>query len=126
MEKFIIASFLFMLSSCSQRTFNFKVKGSYSIVKREISSIKDSVVIKGMIKDKKNLTPIAYGVLNLSGTKIGVSSDSLGFFNLKIPSGNYKIHASCVGYTDLYTKAMGFKPNEIVTIDFYLGTTIIE
>lgn len=126
MIKLATVSILLLFNSCTQRAFTYKLKGSYSLIKRENNFLKDSTLIKGTIKDKKNTIPIANGVINLEGMKLGAATDIDGQFIVKVPSGKYKICAICTGYTNLCTKEITFNANEIITINFYLGTTIIE
>jgi hypothetical protein len=104
----------------------WKTKGVYRIVKSETVMLNDSSLIKGVLTDKKDKKPISHGSISLMNTKIGIISDINGIFTLTIPKGKYKICASNTGHTNLCTKEIQLKPNEALTINFELGTTVIE
>jgi hypothetical protein len=122
---FSILAILF-LGSCTQEKYLCKIKGSYSIVKAEAHILNDSSLIKGFVFDKKDKNLLSYTSISLRHTDIGVISDKDGFFSLKTSKGKYKICAFNTGYTNLCTKEILLEPNTVITINFYLGTTIFE
>jgi CarboxypepD_reg-like domain len=122
----VFSIILCLFYCCAPKLYLLKIRGTYSIKKREKYFLKDSTLLVGTMTAKRDAIPISYGVLKIWGLKIGTIADTSGKFELKIPSGSYKLVALSVGYTDLVTKTITLKPNEAITICFNLGTTIIE
>ncbi len=115
---------LTLIYSCSQKSYIYKLDGSYAVTQVENYFLKDSTMIRGVIKDKKSTLPLEGGNIAIKGMNLGTSTDATGYFVVKIPTGKHKVCAGYVGYTSLCSKEINFHANEIVTIDFYLGTTI--
>lgn len=61
--------------------------------------------IKGFIYDKSNGEPISYAVVQLAGTSHGCMTEKSGNYMLtKIPSGEYTLQVSFIGYDSLTEK----------------------
>ncbi len=57
-----------------------------------------SFSLRGKIYDKENNTPLSYANIRVAGTTTGTSSNSAGEYELKLPSGEYLLIASFIGY----------------------------
>jgi len=62
----------------------------------------DSISLKGKISDKNSNEIIPYANIYDSIHNIFASTDSTGFFELKLPVGNYNLQFSVVGYETIY------------------------
>ena len=58
--------------------------------------------VRGVVYDDANF-PIAFVLINLTGTQFTTETDEFGVFILKAPEGNFVLHAQCLGYKNLDT-----------------------
>jgi len=56
------------------------------------------VTLSGYVKDKANGEALIGATVYLPDLKIGVSTNTYGFYSVSIPEGSYKITFSCIGY----------------------------
>lgn len=119
----IISALIF--GSCLINRQIKRIKGSYSLGNSHFAILNDSSIINGYVYIKDLQVPAEYGSVSIKETKSGGFIDSSGYFSIKIPSGEYSIIASSTGCTDMVTKKISLKKNEVRSITFYLGTTIM-
>ena len=77
-----------------------------------------TATISGMVTSENK--PVPYASLALAGTAFGTVTDSIGNFILKnIPTGNYTLRVSAIGYDDL-ENTISFKKNSKLTLNISL------
>lgn len=57
--------------------------------------------VQGTIKDKASHETLPGVSIRISNTLIGTSTNSYGFFSLKLPKGNYQLIISYIGYNNI-------------------------
>ncbi len=77
----------------------YKVIGS-RIVLFAIKKPPQWFTISGYIKDAKTSEDIIGATIYISGLQVGTVTNSYGFYSIKLPKGNYKIHYRSMGYND--------------------------
>ena len=72
----------------------------FLLIQTQINAQDSIILIKGLIVDKSNETPISYASIGIPELSIGTLSDEKGEFFLKIPSKsiNTVLMVSCLGY----------------------------
>jgi hypothetical protein len=63
-----------------------------------LSSIAARVTLSGYVKDKANGEALIGATIYLPGLKIGVSTNTYGFYSVSVPPGTYTVTISCIGY----------------------------
>jgi len=58
--------------------------------------------VKGQVINKENQTPVAYANISILGSKKGTACDSTGRFNLTLPTGEYDLEISAIGFKPLF------------------------
>lgn len=89
-------------------------------------------MVKGYVFNVENEQPIFNANIIISGTQTGTSSDSKGFFELKLAGGEFKLSISSVGFSgkeisilvpsdteDLFRVGMQSKKQEIKDVDVF-------
>jgi hypothetical protein len=80
-------------------------------------------VVQGYVYDAADRTPIAnVNVVELR-TRTGISSDHNGFFSLRIPADNIRLHFTHVGYTDRTVSITDIAPDSLLRITLDKSTT---
>ncbi len=82
--------------------------------------------LRGHVYDNSSGEPVVYANLQLEGTDLGATTDINGFYNFSgVPSGEYNILLTYVGYTDL-KEAVSINDGGINTKSFYLEQSGVE
>ena len=90
-----------------------------------ISSI-SAQVINGFVWDDASGEPLSYANVFIKDSNIGVASGVDGYYALtNIPSGDYTVIASIIGYT-MITKDVSIKEGESIRINFRMTSEAIE
>lgn len=81
--------------------------------------------ISGKVSDKTNgeILPGANVIIQASGK--GTSTGIDGTYKLSVPAGTYKVSTSFIGYQSI-TKEVSVKAGQTTTIDFVLGTDMMQ
>jgi len=80
--------------------------------------------ISGTITDNKTSEPLTNVTIYIKSLNTGTTTSSDGFYNLKsIPSGNYSLHVSYLGFQDIHKE---IELNSDLTINFQLHPTALE
>jgi hypothetical protein len=122
---FIISIFTLILKSCLVNKYEKRIKGNYTLDEVEYVTLNDSSMIKGVVYDIHLGKPVNQGSIYIKGTKIGTFINSSGYFEIKIPAGEYVFVATSTGCTDMLTDEISLKKNEKKSITFFLGTHIM-
>ncbi len=78
-------------------------------------------VIRGFVYEESTGEPVLFANVVLSGTGIGTTTNTDGFFTLnKVPAGKYEVSVTFIGYVTL-TKEIDLKPGALITEKFYLS-----
>lgn len=76
--------------------------------------------IFGHVLDRKTKEHLPYVTIKLQGTTIGITTDASGHYFLRnLPTGNFRIEASMIGYKT-FTREVTIRPNSTLEIDFEL------
>jgi len=87
-----------------------------------ISILAQSGIIKGKVSCENKV--VKFASIALKNTSLGTTADSLGRFFIKnIPTGTYKMIASCIGFNSV-EKNIQIKDNETLIVDFELSAAI--
>src|SRR5690349_13925482 len=120
---FSVSAFVAASVSChSPHKTSIKGKYDYSVAESNSNHL-DSIVLQGRVFDRASKTPLLGAVVEAVHTSYGTLSDSMGYYKLVIPVGQYKIKASRVGFTPITTK--WFMLQKSGQIQFFLGNTTI-
>lgn len=63
-----------------------------------LSAFAAKVTLSGYVKEKANGEALIGATIYLPDLKIGVSTNTYGFYSVSIPEGSYKVTFSCIGY----------------------------
>ena len=63
-----------------------------------LSAFSAKVTLSGYVKDKANGEALIGATVYLPDLKIGVSTNTYGFYSVSVPEGSYKVTFSCIGY----------------------------
>jgi len=78
--------------------------------------------IKGIITDKEvNNTPLAFANVSIKDSSIGVTTNEKGEYSILVPSGDYILVFSYVGYENIETPVK-VKANETIQVNISLGS----
>ncbi len=79
-------------------------------------------VIKGKIIDKDlNNAPLAFANVSIKGSSNGVTTNENGEYSLSLPSGEYVVVFSFIGY-ETVEKIIDLKPNQTIELNVSLGS----
>jgi TonB-dependent receptor len=79
-------------------------------------------VIKGKITDKDmNNAPLAFANVSVKGSSNGVTTNEKGEYSISLPSGEYVLVFSFIGYETI-EKIIDLKPNQTIEINVSLGS----
>ena len=82
-----------------------------------------NATVRGFVYDKKNLESIPSANIILKGTKLAVTSDVNGYFQLSgIAPGTYTMAVTYLGYDTVYVK-LTLNPGDIISKKFFLAET---
>ncbi|HPF50761.1 MAG TPA: TonB-dependent receptor [Draconibacterium sp.] len=79
----------------------FKLKFLFFLIISGFVTQAQNVSISGYVKDSGNGEALIGATIYIPELKIGTASNVYGFYSLTIPSGNYKLLVSFIGYTTL-------------------------
>ncbi|WP_417885561.1 TonB-dependent receptor [Zunongwangia sp.] len=81
--------------------YEFKIVGNNITVKQKTKEISQATYsLSGQITDSEN-QPLFGATIYIPKLKIGTTSNTNGYFSLKIPEGKYTIDISFIGYTSI-------------------------
>lgn len=79
-------------------------------------------VIKGKITDKDmNNAPLAFANVSVKGSSNGVTTNEKGEYSISLPSGEYVVVFSFIGYETI-EKIIDLKPNQTIELNVALGS----
>lgn len=79
-------------------------------------------VIKGKITDKDmNNAPLAFANVSVKGSLNGVTTNEKGEYSISLPSGEYVVVFSFIGYETI-EKIIDLKPNQTIELNVALGS----
>ena len=83
--------------------------------------------IKGKVTDAKTKDPIAFAVIQISGTTMGAQADQNGeYMIINVPPGKYELCAMLTGWTSSCVKELTVTANVTTTQDFALTESIVQ
>ena len=125
---------MLVVSSCnlfiSLKTRNhIETEGSYVVVSKSIYSSKQgepTCKVEGNVFDDYTKYPVNYGwVTLLENDQYKAQIDSLGYFNLLLPPGTYKLKFSSAGNKEFITEPIRLNENTRTQLKVYLGSDIM-
>jgi len=124
----IIACSLFLLAFITCRQVHI-FESSHKIISRvNDSSLNDSVLIFGHVYSAvDNTTPELYARVWVEKLQYETSTDTTGFYTLKMPSGTYTLKCFALYHSEDFTeiiKDIVLLPNEKIEINFFIGEKI--
>ncbi len=103
-----------------------KLLFSLTILFFSISVFSQNGTIRGFVYDKASGEPVMFCNVFLKGTTIGAPSDVNGYFNIvKVPSGDYQILVTYIGF-DTLQENITVRAGKILTKKFELSESSIE
>lgn len=91
-----------------------------------VYSIYGQAIVEGRITDALTQEPLQAAHVFFSGTKIGTSTDSTGYYKLRqVPSGAHRLVVSIIGY-GRKTSDIVLHPEETKNLDFALYPVVYE
>ena len=91
------------------------------------AQINSTGAIKGRVINADNQLPLAGANISLKSSPIGTISDEQGFFNIEnIPSGNYTIKISYIGFKTEIRVDVWIRPNAYDFLNIQLESSIIK
>jgi len=95
----------------------FKLKILFFLIVSGFVTQAQNVSISGYVKDSGNGEALIGATIYIPELKVGAASNVYGFYSLTIPSGNYKLQVSFIGYKTLEEE---LKVNQNQSINFSL------
>jgi outer membrane receptor protein involved in Fe transport len=90
-------------------------------------SAQNNAIITGKVIDKQSGEELTGANILIEGTTIGAASDLNGYYRVEnIPTGNYNIRASMIGYASFKVTDVVLNPGETKIINFALQYETIE
>ena len=118
---------LFFWISCTPRTLTKVIAGKYQIDSISASTFValDSAIVQGNIYSSEDGTCLANAAVYLKNLKLGVLTDSLGFFELNTPACKTQLIADYTGYSPLTTAPITLRQGTKTHLRVWLGTSFI-
>jgi len=90
-----------------------------------VSAFSQNGTIRGFVYDKESGEPIIFCNVSLKGTTLGAPTDVNGFFSIaKVPSGDYKIIITYLGFDSLQENIY-LAAGKILTKNYWLSTFFV-
>ena len=80
-------------------------------------SAQQTAIVRGVVTDEKDNSPMTGVNVSVKGTTNGVTVDSLGKYELKIPLGTYTLVYSFIGYQERTEIVSSFKEGEVHVVN---------
>lgn len=86
----------------------------------------DTGRLEGHITDQNTGRPVVAASVQLEGTRLGVQSDSDGYYRMRLSPGQYTPKVSAVGYLTCVTESLVIRAGQVTTRDFRLSQRAME
>lgn len=97
----------------------------WGLILLELCVFSQNGAIKGFVYDKDSGEPCSFANIYLVGTNLGASTDVSGYFSIpKIPSGNYTLVITYIGY-DSIAEAITIESGKIFSKNFYMKKSAV-
>ena len=117
---------LFSCSPIKQTAYELKIKGKTTIKVFDDISLKSKSIVQGFVYSRFDSCFLDHANITVDRqAKIGVVSDSSGFFDREIDPGFYTIECDYVGHVAEKTRRIEIKSGQRLMIIFELGTDLI-
>ncbi len=88
-----------------------------------LASAAQNGTIHGVVYDKENGETLIGSAVLIEGTTNVSPTDFDGAYSLSVPAGTYRVKATFISYQEQIKSEIVVKPNQVITLDFYLSNS---
>lgn len=138
--KALIAALMILIASCSTSRYctehsrylkkvntnkSYRLKGTYCVAALKDTTLPSgNALVRFRVFDRVTGQPIENGVISLLGRETVKAVFGKGSMEIAAKPGKYVIEVIEVGYNESRTKELELKGNQVMMINFYLGTQV--